>query len=160
MDHEKHGKLQVLNGYTLLEAMHDSTTLEPTYEESATILREMHNPTPMEASHDENFSLYNHVCALVLSPTSYTSIFFSIRPNEVWVKGLFFMVPHEEYGIYISPFDDVMIRDQYYLHLKKNSLLHYDDTHLHGCTYDVHSSHLKTHDFPFPLLNVMFRFDK
>ena len=59
MDHQKHGKLQVLefedclnesqslveveeelempldNCYTLLEAVHDSTTLEPTYEESA-----------------------------------------------------------------------------------------------------------------------------
>ena len=58
MDHEKHEKLQVLdvfeddidesqslvvveeelefpleNGYTLLEEVHDSTTLEPTYEE-------------------------------------------------------------------------------------------------------------------------------
>ena len=66
MDHEKHGKLQVLdvfeddideiqslmvveeeheltidNGYTLLEKVHDSTTLEPTYEESLTLLREV-----------------------------------------------------------------------------------------------------------------------
>ena len=31
---------------------------------------------------------------LVLSPTSYTSKFCNIRPNEVWVKGFFFMVPH------------------------------------------------------------------
>ena len=27
-------------------------------------------------------------------------------------------------------------------------MLHYDDTHIHGCTYDVHLNHLKTHDFP------------
>ena len=65
-DHERHGKFQVLdvfeyeldeiqslvvveeelelpleNGYTLFEEVHDSTTLEPTYEESVTLLREM-----------------------------------------------------------------------------------------------------------------------
>ena len=48
-------------GYTLLEAMHDSTTLEPTYEESVTLLREMHVPTPMNPSHDQNFALYCHL---------------------------------------------------------------------------------------------------
>ena len=52
----------------------------------------------------------------------------------------------EEYGIYISPFDDEMIREPYYLNFQHH-LLHYDDTHLHGCTYDVHLSHLETHDF-------------
>ena len=56
-------------------------------------------------------------CDLVLSPTSYTSKFCNIHPNEVRVKGSFFMVPHEEYKIYISPFDDDMIREPYYLHL-------------------------------------------
>ena len=85
---------------------------------------------------------------LVLSPTSYTSKFCSIHPNEVWVKGFFFMVPREEYGIYICPFDHDMIREPFYLHLQKNPLLYYDYTHLHGCTYDVHLSQLETHDFP------------
>ena len=107
MDHEKHGKLQVLdefeygidefedglyesqslvlveeelelpldNGYTLLEAVHDYTTLEPTYEESVTLLREMNNPNPMYPSHDGNFSLSNPLGELVLSSTSYTSTF-------------------------------------------------------------------------------------
>ena len=60
----------------------------------------------------------------------------------------FFIVPHEEYGIYISPFDHDMIIEPCYLHLQQNPLLHYDYTHLHGCTYDVHLSHLETHDFP------------
>ena len=32
------------------------------------------------------------------SPTSYNSMFCSISLNVVWVKGFFFMVPHEEYG--------------------------------------------------------------
>ena len=127
--------------------MHDSTILEPTYEESVTLLREMHNPTPMEISHDEIFSLSNPLGELVLPSTSYTSIFCNIHPNEVCVKGLFFMVPHEEYGIHISPFDDGITIVSYYLHLKQHPLLHYDDTHLHGCTYDVHLSHLETHDF-------------
>ena len=54
---------------------------------------------------------------------------------------------HEEYGISISPFDDEMIIEPYYLHLQQHTLLHYNDTHLHGCTYDVHLSHLETHDF-------------
>ena len=66
----------------------------------------MHVPTPMEPSHDQLFSHYNPLGELVLSPTSYTSIFFSIHPNEVWVKGFFFMVPHEECEIPISPFYD------------------------------------------------------
>ena len=63
-------------------------------------------------------------------------------------------MPHEEYGIYISPSDDVMIREPYYLHFKQHPLLYYDDTHPTGCTYDIHLSHLETHDFPcsFPSL--------
>ena len=114
MDHEKHEKLQVLdvfeydldeiqslvvveeelelhleNGYTLFEEVYDSTTLEPTHEESFAFLREVHNPTPMDPSRDENVSLYNPFGELVLSPTSYTSKFCSIHPNEVWVKSLF-----------------------------------------------------------------------
>ena len=69
------------NGYTHFEEVHDPTILEPTYEESVTLLREMHNPTPMGPSHDEKFSLSNYLGELVLSPTSYTSIFFIIHPN-------------------------------------------------------------------------------
>ena len=77
------------NGYTLFEEVDGSTTLEPTYEEFFTRLREVHDPTPMEPSHDENFTLSDHVGELVHSPTSYTSIYCSIHPNEVWVKGFF-----------------------------------------------------------------------
>ena len=107
----------------------------------------MHGPTPMDPSHDENFALYDHLGELVLSPTSYTSKFHSIHPIEVWVKGLFLMVSHEEYETPISPFDDEMTRAHYYLNFQKHPLLHYDDTHLHGCTYDRHLSNLKTHGF-------------
>ena len=49
------------NGYTLFEEVHDSTTLEPSHEESFTFLREVHNPTPMDPSHDEIFSISNHL---------------------------------------------------------------------------------------------------
>ena len=101
------------NGYTPFEEVHDSTTLEPTYEESFTLLREVHDPTPMEPSHAETFALSDHLGELVHSPTSYTSRFCSIHPNEVWVKGFFFMVPHEEYETHISPFDDGMTRKPY-----------------------------------------------
>ena len=63
------------------------------------------------------------------------------------------MVPHEEYETSISPFDDDMIREAYSLHLQQHPFLHYDDTHIHGCTYDVQLSHLETHDFPFSFLS-------
>ena len=55
---------------------------------------------------------------------------------------------------FISLSNDDMIIEPYYLHLQQNPLLHYDYTHLHGCTYDVHLSHVKTHDFTcsFPIL--------
>ena len=61
------------------------------------------------------------------------------------------MVPHEKYGLYISPSDDDMIRGPYSLQLQQHHLLHYYDTHLHECTYDVHLSHLEAHDFPCSL---------
>ena len=77
-------------GCTRFEEVHDSTTLEPTYGESFSILREVHNPTPRDPSHDGNFSLSDHLGELVLSPTSYTSKFCSIHPNEVWVKCFFY----------------------------------------------------------------------
>ena len=83
------------NGYILFGEVHDSTTLEPTHEESSVFLREVHNPTSMEPSHDDNFALSDHFGELVLSPTSYTSKFCIIHHNEVWVKGFLFMVPHE-----------------------------------------------------------------
>ena len=105
--------MHIENGYTLFEEVHDSTTLEQTYEESFSFLREVHVPTHMDPSHDENYYLDE----LVLYPTSYTSKFCSIHHNEVWVKGLFFIVQHEEYVIYIYPSDDDMIREPYYLNL-------------------------------------------
>ena len=101
----------------------------------------------MDTSHYDNFLLTDHLGELVLSPTSCTSKFCSSHPNEVWVKILFLMVPHEEHGNYIYPFDDGIIRESYYLHLHQNPCLHYYYIHLHGCNYDVHLSHLKTHGF-------------
>ena len=81
------------------------------------MMMEAHNPTHMDPSHDENFALYDHLGQLVLSPTSYTYKFCNSHPNEVWVKGLFFMVPHEEHVSPISPVDDGIIREPYYLNL-------------------------------------------
>ena len=57
------------------------------------------------------------------------------------------MVPHEEYGTPRFNFYDDIIGSNYYLHLHQHPLLLYDDAHLHGCTYDMHLSHLKTHGF-------------
>ena len=148
---EEELELPLENGYTIFEEVHNSTTLELTHEEFFSFFREVHNPTPMDPSHYEKFSLTDHLGELVLSPTSYTSKFCNSHPNEVWVKGLFLMVPHKEHGNSISPFDGRIIIEPYYLHLHKHPCLHYDYTHLQGCTYDVHLSHLETCDFPFSL---------
>ena len=48
------------------------------------------------------------------------------------------MVSDEEYETYISTFDDEIIRAPFYFHFQHHPMLHYDDTHLHGCTYDVY----------------------
>ena len=82
-------ELPLEDGCTLFEEVHDSTTLEPTYGESFEFLREVCVPTLMEPSHDEHFSLSNPLGELVISPTSYTSIFCSIHYNKVLVKGFF-----------------------------------------------------------------------
>ena len=58
----------------------------------------------MDTSHDETSALFDHLGELVLSPASYNSIFCIISLNEVWVKGLFLMVPHEEYETPIFTF--------------------------------------------------------
>ena len=55
------------------------------------------------------------------------------------------MVPHEEYGTPRFIFYDDMVGAHSYSHLQQNPLLLYDDAHIHGCTYDMHLSHLKTH---------------
>ena len=52
-------ELHLENGYTLFEEVHDSTTLEPTYEENFSFVRVVHVTTPISPSHDENFALYN-----------------------------------------------------------------------------------------------------
>ena len=57
------------------------------------------------------------------------------------------MVPHEVYGTCRFTFYDDMVGAHYYSHLQQNPLLVYDDAHIHGCTYDMHLSHLKTHGF-------------
>ena len=59
------------------------------------------------------------------------------------------MVPHEEYGTPRFNFYNDMVGENSYSDLQQNILLLYDDEHLHGCTYDMHLSHLKTHGFSF-----------
>ena len=129
---EEELELSLDEGYAIFKEEHDSSTLEPIYDKGFTLLKELHNPTPVDPSHYENFALNDHLGELVLSPTSYTSKFCSSHPNEVWVKGFFLMVPHEEYENPIPFFDDDIIREPYSLHLQQHPFLHYDDTHLHG----------------------------
>ena len=44
-------------------------------------------------------------------------------------------------------FYDEMVGAHSYSHFQQNNFLLYDVAHLHGCTYDMHLSHLKTHGF-------------
>ena len=120
---EEELKLSLDEVYAIFKEEHDSSTLEPIYNKGFTLLKELHNPTPMDPSHYDNFSLNDHFGELVLSSTSYTSKFCSRHPNEVWVKGFFLMVPHEEYVIPMSPFDDGMHRVPYYLHFSEASFV-------------------------------------
>ena len=85
-------------GYAIFKEVHDSSTLEPIYDKCFTLLKELHDTTHMDPYHDENSALFDHLGDLFHSPTSYNSIFCSIHPNEVWVKGFILMVAHEEYA--------------------------------------------------------------
>ena len=127
-------------GYAIFKEEHDSSTLEPIYGKGFTLLKDPHDATHMDPSRDETSALFYHLGELFHSPTSYNSMFCSISPNEVWVKGFFFMVPHEEYGTPRFNFYDDMVGEHYNPHLKQHPLLLYDDSHLHGFTYDY--SHL------------------
>ena len=108
----------------------------------------MHDTTHnMDPSHDETSAIFYHLGELVHSYTSYNSMFCSISLNEVWMKGFFLMVPHEEYGTPTYDFYDDMVGEHSYSHFQQHPLLLYDDSHLHGCTHYMHLSHLKTHGF-------------
>ena len=110
-------------------------------------MKELHDTTHMDPSHDETSTLFYHLGELVHSPTSYNSMFCSISLSELWVKGFFFMVPHEEYGTPRFTLYDDMVGAHYYSYLQQHPLLLYNDAHLHGCTYDMHLSHLKAYGF-------------
>ena len=88
-------ELSLDEGYAIFKNEHDSSTFEPIYDKGFTLLKDLHDTTHMYPSHDENYTLFDHLGELVHSPTSYNSMFFSISLNEVWVKGFFFVVPHE-----------------------------------------------------------------
>ena len=140
---EEELELSFDEGYAIFKEEHDSSTLEPIYDKGFTLLKALHDTTYMDLSLDENYAFFYHLGDLVNSPTSYNSMFCNISLNEVWVRQLFLMVPHEEYGTPRSTFYDEMVGAYYYSHLQKLPLLLYDDAHLHGCTNDMHLSHLR-----------------
>ena len=63
-------------------------------------------------------NFFYHLGELVHSLTSYNSMFCGISLNEVWVKGFFLMVPHEEYGTPRFNFYDDMVGAHSYSHLQ------------------------------------------
>ena len=146
---EEELELSLDEGYAIFKEEHDSSTLEPIYDKGFTLLKEMHE---MDPSNDETSACFDNLGELFHSPTSYNSTFCIISLNEVWVKGFLFMVPHEEYGTLRFNFYDDMVGENSYSHFQQHPLLLYDDSHLHGCTYDMHFSHLKTHVFSFSTL--------
>ena len=95
---EEELELSLDEGYAIFKEAHDSSTLEPIYDKGFTLLKALHDTKHMDPSHDETSAFFDHLGDLVHSPTSYNSMFFSISLNEVWVKGFFFIMPHEEYG--------------------------------------------------------------
>ena len=101
-----------------LEEAHDLTTIGPANDGEDT-LKILMGKSFKEVRLVHNFSL----------PTSFSTTSIG---DENWAKGLFFMVPHEEYETSISNFDDDIIRASSSLHLQQHPFLHYDDTHLHG----------------------------
>ena len=88
--------------------------MEPIYDKGFTLLKELHDTTHMDPSHDETYELFDHWGELVHSPTFYNSMFCIISLNEVWVKGFFLMVPHEEYGTPRFNFYDDMVGEHSY----------------------------------------------
>ena len=101
-------------------------------------MKELHDTTHMDPYHDETFVLSDQMGELFYSATSYNSMFCSISLNEVWVKGFFFMVPHEEYETPIFTFYDDMVGAHSYSHFQQHNLLLYDDAYLHGFNYDIY----------------------
>ena len=114
---EEELELSLDEGYAIFKEEHDSSTLEPIYDKGFTLLKVLHDTNHMDPSHDETSALFYHLDELVHSPTSYNSMFCSISLNEVWVKGFFFMVPHEEYGTPRFTFYDDMVGAHSYSHL-------------------------------------------
>ena len=59
------------------------------------------------------------------------------------------------YEAYDTPtlHDDSMMSVPHSLLQHKHPFISFDDSVIHGCIYDVHLSHLKTHDFPYSLLS-------
>ena len=117
-----------------MEEAHDLTTIGPS-DDGEDAFKILIDKSCKEVRLVHNYSL----------PTSFSATSIG---DENWVKGFFLMVPHEEYATYIYPFYYGMTRSPCSLHFHQNPLLHYDGTHLHGCTYGIHLSHLETHDFP------------
>ena len=92
-----------------LEEAHDLTTIGPA-NDGKDAFKILMGKNCKEVRLVHNFSL----------PTfSATSI-----EDENWVKGFFFMVPHEEYETSTSPFDYDMTIVPSYLHLQQQPLLH------------------------------------
>ena len=159
VEHEVHVDMQVLYEDTFKQEGNQALVLvQRDYElplgESHKYLKEEHDITTIGPENDGEDAfkiLMGKSCKevrLVHHSSLPTSISSTSIGDENLVKGFFLMLPHEEYENSISPFYDDMIRAPYSLHFQHHHLLHYDDTHLHGCTYVVHLSHLKTHDFP------------
>ena len=69
------------------------------------------------------------------------------------MKGFFLLVLYEEYET-PTLHDDPMMSYPHYILQHKYPLIPFDNFLIHGCTYNVQLSHLKTRDFPRSLLSL------
>ena len=85
-----------------------------------------------------NETYFSHLKSSCFPCSLFCSNFGGGSPFTYWMK--------EHMDDYIDA-HYVSFGAHYYSHLLQHSLLLSDDAHLHGCTYGMHLSHLKTHGF-------------
>ena len=96
----------------------------------------LHDEIHIHECIDETYLI--HLKSLCFPCCLFCSDFCGGSPFTYWMK--------EHMDDYIDE-HYISFGAHYYSHLQKPSLLPSDDAHLHGSTYDMHLSHLKTHGF-------------
>ena len=102
VNHEIQTDLQMFEGLKDEQAEWQTLAMdeeehELSHSASLALVEEAHDPTHMEPALRRGFQFSDLEDELVHYTSSYTVTSFSFHPSEVWVKGFFLLVPHEEY---------------------------------------------------------------